>query len=118
MRKASLGICVALGLLVDACGSDSPASTDASTPSTVDGNEVDVQGYVFPAITTAPGATITLVDLDDEPHTVTADDGSFKAGPFDPKKPAQLVAPATPGSYPFHCEIHPTMHGTLVVQNS
>lgn len=118
IRNATVVNCVALGFAVAACGSDSPASTGASIPSTVDGNEVDVQGYVFPAITTAPGATIKLIDLDDEPHTVTADDGSFKAGPFDPKKPAQLVAPTAPGSYPFHCEIHPTMHGTLVVQNS
>jgi plastocyanin len=77
-----------------------------------------VHNYTFPAISTTPGAALKLVDLDDEPHTVTADDGSFKAGPFDNTSPGMLVAPSKPGSYAFHCEIHPTMHGTLVVQTT
>jgi plastocyanin len=78
---------------------------------------VVIRGYVFPPIAAAPGATLTLVDQDDEPHTVTANDGSFRAGPFDNTAPGTLVAPTKAGTYPFHCEIHPTMHGTLVVNN-
>ncbi len=77
-----------------------------------------MQNYVFPPITTAPGAQLTFVNRDLESHTVTADDGSFKIGPFDDKTPEVLTAPATAGSFPFHCEIHPTMHGTLVVNNT
>ena len=108
-----------LPTLLAACGSS--ASTDAtavptgSTAANGSTNEVVVTGYKFPPISASPGATLTLVDRDDEPHTVTADDGAFKAGPFNPKAPATLVAPTKPGTYPFHCEIHPTMHGTLVV---
>ena len=79
--------------------------------------EVLVKNYAFPPITATPGENLELVDGDDESHTVTADDGSFKFGPFSPKAPGHLVAPTKPGSYPFHCDIHPTMHGTLVVQN-
>jgi plastocyanin len=30
-------------------------------------------------------------------------------------KTATFTAPTTPGSYPFHCEYHRTMHGVLVV---
>lgn len=75
-----------------------------------------VAGYKFPAISAAPGATLKLVDRDDEPHTVTADDGAFRADPFNPRAPGTLVVPTKPGTYPFHCEIHPTMHGALVVQ--
>lgn len=93
-----------LPALVVACGSKEGSAS-----------EVVVAGYKFPPISAAPGATLKLVDRDDEPHTVTADDGSFKAGPFDPKTPATLVVPTKPGTYPFHCEIHTTMHGTLVV---
>ena len=77
-----------------------------------------MKNYVFPPVTASPGEKFKLVDADDEQHTVTADDGSFKFGPFNSKSPGELVAPNTPGSYPFHCDIHPTMHGTLVVQNS
>ena len=87
-----------------------PAGTTDST--------VVVHNYKFPAISATAGATLTLIDKDDERHTVTADDGSFKGGPFDKKAPGTLVVPTKPGSYPFHCEIHPTMHGTLVVRDS
>ncbi len=103
-------ICAALVLPVSSCGSSDSAGAADST--------VVVQNYTFPAVSTTAGATLTLIDQDDEQHTVTADDGSFVGGPFNNKAPGTLVAPSKPGSYPFHCEIHPTMHGTLVVRNS
>jgi plastocyanin len=47
-------------------------------------------------------------------HTVTADDGSFDSPA--PAGNSSFTAPTKPGSYPFHCSIHPEMHGTLVVK--
>ena len=121
-RVAFLVPTVASALLptwLAACGSsgssDATAVPTTSTAASGATSEVVVTGYKFPPISAAAGATLTLVDRDDEPHTVTADDGSFRAGPFNPKTPANLVAPTKPGTYPFHCEIHPTMHGALVV---
>ena len=99
---------------IAACGSSSDAAS-ATTAAAI--SEVVVQNYVFPAVTTTPGAELRFVNRDDESHTVTADDGTFKVGPFSNKTPVVLVAPSTPGSFPFHCEIHPTMHGILVVNN-
>ena len=122
VRSQRLVICVALGLPVAACGSSdsagSTATTVASGSTSPPESTVVVQNYTFPAVSTTAGATLTLIDKDDEQHTMTADDGSFKGGPFNNKAPGTLVAPSKPGSYPFHCEIHPTMHGTLVVRNS
>ena len=123
VRAQRLVICAAAALPLSACGSGDSSGSTATTPITPStgsgdsGSTVVVQNYAFPAISAAPGATLQLVDRDDEPHTVTADDGSFKAGPFNPKTPGSLVTPSKPGSYAFHCEIHPTMHGTLVVRN-
>ena len=115
-------ICAALVFPVAACGSSDSAGSAGTTPTTAatgsSESTVVVQNYTFPAVSTTAGATLTLVDKDDEQHTMTADDGSFKGGPFNNKAPGTLVAPSKPGSYPFHCEIHPTMHGTLVVRNS
>lgn len=122
MWTQRLVICAALVLPVTACGSSDSARSAETTPTTAATGSSDstvvVQNYTFPAVSTTAGTTLTLVDKDDEQHTMTADDGSFKGGPFNNKAPGTLVAPSKPGSYPFHCEIHPTMHGTLVVRNS
>lgn len=122
MWTQRLVICAALVLPVTGCGPSDSARSAETTPTTAATGSSDstvvVQNYTFPAVSTTAGATLTLVDKDDEQHTMTADDGSFKGGPFNNKAPGTLVAPSKPGSYPFHCEIHPTMHGTLVVRNS
>ena len=125
----AISVAAGLALLLTSCGDTSTtASTSGSTrastaPSASSGssttggstNEVVVQGYAFPPITATAGSSLTLVNRDLEPHTVTADDGSFDSGPFTMKKQATLTVPAAPGSYKFHCKVHPTMHGTLVV---
>ena len=101
------------------CSSGPPKSTAVSVSGVpVDSSisEVVVQNYSFPPITIAPGSSVKFVDRDGEPHTVTADDATFSVGPFDSTNPVTLTAPSSPGRYTFHCKIHPTMHGVLVVR--
>ena len=117
-RRPAVVPFVAAALLA-ACGSGSSTTTVAVSASTenVSGSpDVVVENYAFPAIIVAPGTSIRFIDRDAEPHTVTADDTTFTTGPFDAKAPGALIAPAVPGRYAFHCKIHPTMHGLLVVQ--
>jgi plastocyanin len=113
-----------VGLLgVAGCGSAatpvtpaSPASGGAGAlPSATASGSFTVKAYKFPAFTASPGQKLTLVDGDSEPHTVTADDGSFDSGSFDNTAPGSLVAPMKPGTYAVHCTVHPSMHGTLTV---
>ena len=52
---------------------------------------------------------------DNTAHTVTADSGNAFDSPA-PTGNSTFTAPTKPGSYPFHCSIHPEMHGTLVVK--
>lgn len=105
---------------VAGCSSGSTAPPPTTSGSSASGSastsgEFTVKGYKFPAFTASPGQTLTLVDGDSEPHTVTADDGSFDSGTFDNTAPGSLVAPSTPGTYAVHCTVHPSMHGTLTV---
>ena len=62
----------------------------------------------------AAGASISITNDDSATHTVTADDGAF-----DVEAPAgetvELVAPGA-GTYPYHCSIHSSMTGTLIVE--
>lgn len=67
-------------------------------------------------MTVAPGTKVTVVDGDDEPHTVTADDGAFDTGSLDKTHPGSFTAPSKPGAYAIHCKVHPSMHGTIIVR--
>lgn len=109
----------AAAALLAACGSGSATKSviaPASTGKVSGSPDVVVENYSFPPITVAPGASIRFIDRDAEPHTVTADDATFAIGPFDATTPGTLTVPTVPGKYAFHCEIHPTMHGVLVVK--
>jgi plastocyanin len=60
--------------------------------------------------------TITVTNRDTTAHTTTADDGkSFDTGNIDPGSSA-TISPPKAGTYKYHCNIHPFMHGTLVVK--
>jgi len=108
-----------------ASGPSAPGSASAAAPGSASSAApaspaspagFTIQGYKFPALTATAGQKITIADGDDEPHTVTADDGSFDSGSFDKAAPGTLLAPKTPGVYPVHCTIHPSMRGTLTVR--
>jgi len=65
------------------------------------------------------GATVTFVNDGHNPHTVTADDGSFDSGDLTPGE-SFTVTLDEPGRTPFFCEYHGTpggfgMSGTVLV---
>jgi plastocyanin len=76
---------------------------------------VTIDGFSFAASPVTAGASFTVDNRDSVAHTVTADDGAFDVrvgGGSD----AGVTAPDEPGTYAFHCEIHPSMTGELVVR--
>jgi plastocyanin len=79
-------------------------------------NEVFIQGMAFnPAtITVAPGTTITWTNKDGVAHTVTSNTGLFESGSFSANGTYSHLF-GTPGTYLYHCTIHPSMTGTIVV---
>jgi len=58
--------------------------------------------------------TVTWTNNDQTTHTVTAIDGSFDSGLL---QPGQIFVETfeQPGTYEYHCEIHPWMNGTVIV---
>src|SRR5215217_4772261 len=77
---------------------------------------VSIQDYFFdPAdVAVEPGSTITWTNNGDEPHTVTADDGSFDSGVLNPGD-SYTVAFGGQGTVTYHCTIHPEMRGSVTV---
>src|SRR5215208_7336588 len=82
-----------------------------------DARSVDIGDNFFdpPDATVEPGSTITWTNNGDEPHTVTADDGSFDSGRLNPGD-SYTVAFGGQGTVTYHCEIHPEeMRGSVTV---
>ena len=75
--------------------------------------------YSPPTITVVIGVnnTVTWVNNDIAPHTVTADDGSFNSGNLDPGATWTHVF-TTPGTYTYHCIYHQWMTGTIIVKSA
>src|SRR5919112_2421683 len=67
-----------------------------------------------PQAAVEPGSTITWTNSGDEPHTVTADDGSFDSGMLNPGD-SYTVAFDGQGTVTYHCAIHPEMRGSVTV---
>lgn len=77
---------------------------------------IHIKSFAYSGPDSVPaGSTVTVMNMDTEAHTLTADDGSFeaivKAGTS-----VTFTAPAKPGAYPYHCTYHSNMHGTLTVK--
>jgi plastocyanin len=106
-------------------GGGSPAQTaipegTVSPPAitTPAANSIAIKDFDYGApVTVSPGTVVTVTNVDSARHTVTADDGgTFAVDVAGNGGTATFTAPATPGSYPFHCTYHPRMHGMLTVK--
>ena len=76
--------------------------------------EVSMQQFAFaPAAVTVPaGATVTWINRDTVPHSVTSSDGGFDSGPIEPGKSFEWTASK---SVAYHCVYHPSMTGSIQV---
>jgi plastocyanin len=94
-----------------------PQTTSASP--TADASQVQIANLAFnPAsITVSTGNTITWTNDDTIPHTVTALDGLFDSGILDPGGTFSWTF-TDPGSIDYHCQLHPNMQGTVVVEGA
>jgi plastocyanin len=95
------------------------ALLSATTGTRADAPQVTIDNFAFtPAeITVSPGTTVTWLNRDDIPHTVTdaADPRAFKSAPLDTGDSFSHVF-ATPGTYRYFCSLHAHMQGTIVVR--
>jgi plastocyanin len=114
--------CAAAAFAVVAAALDLGADTaySAGPPAAVSADAkpvVTIRNRAFSLSVTSvkPGATVEVVNRDGEPHTLTAADDAFDTKVIDGGGTASFVAPTTPGTYRFLCNIHPSMKGELTV---
>ena len=77
------------------------------------------QHYVPQTITVEIGVnnTITWMNQDGAPHTVTSNTNVFNSGTIVPGSNFTMTF-TSPGTYLYHCNIHPFMSGTVIVLNA
>ena len=80
---------------------------------------VSIKNFAFnpPNATVAPGTTVTWVNDDQVPHTVTANDGAFDSGTLQPGQSYSFAFDKA-GTYAYHCNIHPDMSATVTVSGA
>jgi len=80
---------------------------------------VSIKNFAFnpPNATVAPGTTVTWVNNDQAPHTATANNGAFDSGTLQPGQSYSFTFDK-PGTYAYHCNIHPDMTATVTVSSA
>ncbi len=80
---------------------------------------VAIQNFAFSPdpVTVNVGDSVTWTNNDNVPHTATADDDSFDTGNLD-NGGSDSITFNTAGEFPYHCEVHPEMTGTVIVQGA
>ncbi len=120
-RSRTIALAVTtVALFAAGCGgsdeeSTAPAASESAPPS--EDPAVDIVDFEFePAtLTVEAGTEVTFTNDDTSPHTATADDDSFDTDKLDDRGGVGSVQLDEPGSYPYFCEFHPTMRGTVEV---
>lgn len=123
-------LAILIGVLVtfialSGCTSYGPSSAPPSaTPVQVPGTPtVSIENFTFnPASITVPkGTTVTWVNQDSADHQIVNDakdsigQGALFTSSSLPKGSSYSFRFDTPGTYPYHCSIHPSMKGTVIV---
>lgn len=77
---------------------------------------IQIADFAFPPTTTVQvGDTVTWNNTSGVAHTATADDASFDTG-FIADGASGSVTFAAAGTFPYHCTIHASMIGSIVVE--
>jgi plastocyanin len=93
-----------------------PGATEATPPPAGAGSSATIKDLAFePAdLTTAVGGQVTWTNMDGVAHTVTLDDGSVDSGNLQNGATFSHTFTSA-GTFAYHCNIHPSMKGTVTV---
>jgi plastocyanin len=119
MKQGIIGLIFLVALALSSC-MNSPRQT---TPGPSGGGlgikqDVEISGFVFnPSTVTVPvGATVIWTNRDSASHTVVSDSGNEIASNSLATGDTYGHTFSTPGTYAYHCSVHPSMKGTIIVQ--
>ena len=94
-----------------------PASTTAAVRPRLRVVRVSIVNFSFQSarLVVSAGTRVIWTNNDGTAHTVTSDKGIWSSSDLNPGTQFARVF-AKVGTFPYHCSIHPFMHGTIVVK--
>lgn len=130
LSRIVLGIGITLSIafvsslyITSVAAQNQSSSTSAGTATTTGitipqgASAQQVNQFYMPVNASVPkDSSVTWSNKDIAPHTATADDGSFDASTINPGSMASAMIKGQ-GTVPYHCNIHPLMHGSLQVSS-
>jgi plastocyanin len=120
MKKRSLYLNILFPLIsilaMMSCGKGGGYNSSTNYPPPA-ANAVSIVNMSFSSasLTVTAGTTVTWTNKDGTTHTVTADDSSFDSGYLAMGSKFSKVF-SVKGTYTYHCSIHSTMKGTIIVK--
>lgn len=118
MKRSRLVVALAalLAIALPVMAGCSPPAGNGSSGGQA-GQRVVLENFAFrPAnLEVKVGSAVTWENRDSAPHTVTADDLSFDSKNLDQGKTFSFTFTKA-GTYDYHCSIHPSMVGRVVVK--
>ena len=96
--------------------SNMPSSAAPPTSAPVAADSVTIHNFAFgpQVVTVKAGTTVHWTNNDTEAHTVTSMTGAFNSPVLQPGAGYSFTF-TKPGTYSYHCTIHPFMTATVVV---
>ena len=93
-----------------------PLVSDTNTPSQSLSSVVDINNFVFnPSVLNVKvGTKVTWTNNDSVVHTITGDNGGPTSSDINPGSKYSYTF-NTAGTFPYHCSIHTSMHGSVKV---
>jgi plastocyanin len=118
---AGAGLVLAGALLLAACGGGGKSPSAASSGGSGAGSttHIEISNFMFSPMndTVSPGATISVTNKDSATHTLSSTTaGAFNTGNIKDNQTKTFKAPTKPGKYPYICNIHQYMMGTITVK--
>lgn len=104
-----------------AATSASTAAATAAPPLTTPGADGTVKavitGFKLPTLAVKTGTVVEFSNQDTTAHTATSDDGkTINSGSLAQNGAPYKFTASTAGTFPYACQIHPSMTATITVQ--
>lgn len=116
---APFALLVVSAALISSCGDSATSPTPPPAAADVTISIVANSGsnsFAPNPMTVTAGQTVSWKNADNDVHRIVQDSGGFATSDIAAGGTASPVTVATRGTITYHCSIHPSMTGTLVVQ--